>query len=124
MSQATLQTGRWGEDLACDYLERHGYHIVARNVRTPLGEIDCIVQKGRELFFVEVKTRRGDDAGRAIEQIPYHKQRRLIQLANYYLMSHDVMRFYPHIAVVAIDGSPEHYEIEFIPDAVECGMRL
>lgn len=124
MTQATLATGRWGEDLACVYLERHGHHIVARNVRTPLGEIDCIAQKGRELFFVEVKTRRGDEAGRAIEQIPYHKQRRLVQVAKYYLMMNDVMRLFPHIAVIAIDGSPEHYEIEFIPDAVECGMRL
>jgi Holliday junction resolvase-like predicted endonuclease len=73
---------------------------------------------------VEVKTRASFERGRAIEQIPWHKQRRLIRLAQYYIHTHDVMRFSPHIAVVAIDGDPAHYEIEFIPNAVECGMRM
>lgn len=122
MSHDGIETGLWGEDLACRYLEKSGHHIVARNVRTPLGEIDCIAQKGRELYFVEIKTRTGLDMGRAIEQIPWHKQRRLVRLAQYYILTHDVMRLYPHIAVVAIDGDPVRYDIEFIPDAVECGM--
>lgn len=119
-----LQFGRWGEDLACHYLQGQGYHIVARNVRTPLGEIDCIAQKGKEIYFVEIKTRSGDGMGRAVEQIPWHKQRRLIRLAQYYLQRNDVMRLFPHIAVIAIDGDPTHHDIEFIPDAVECGVRV
>jgi putative endonuclease len=110
--------------VACAHLEGLGMHIVARNVRTPLGEIDCVAQKGRELYIIEVKTRSDSSAGRAIEQVPWHKQRRLIRLAQYYLQCNDVVRLYPHIAVVAIDGTPAAYEIEFIPDAVECGMRL
>ncbi len=124
MSLDGIETGSWGEDLACQYLQHRGMTIVARNVRTPLGEIDCIAQRGCELYFVEVKTRTGDGRGRAIEQIPWHKQRRLIRLAQYYIHTHDVMRLYPHIAVVAINGDPSRYEIEFIPDAVECSMRL
>lgn len=122
MNDTLIETGRWGEDAACNYLELSGLKIVARNVRTPLGEIDCIAQKGSELYFVEVKTRTGNDRGRAIEQIPWHKQKRLIRLATYYIHTHDVMRLYPHIAVVAIDGSRERHSIEFIPDAVECGV--
>ncbi|PIR20044.1 MAG: YraN family protein [Deltaproteobacteria bacterium CG11_big_fil_rev_8_21_14_0_20_47_16] len=122
MTTANLQTGWWGERLACSYLEGCGMQIVARNVRTPLGEIDCVAQKGRELYFVEIKTRTGGRAGRAIEQIPWHKQKRLVRLAQYYLRCNDALRFYPHIAVVAIDGTPARYSIEFIPDAVECGM--
>lgn len=121
MSFAGITTGSWGEDVACQFLQRRGLTIVARNVRTPLGEIDCIAQKGSELYFVEVKTRIGCDMGRAIEQIPWHKQRRLIRLAKYYLRIHDVMRLYPHISVVAIDGTRERHTVDFIPDAVECG---
>lgn len=122
MSFEGIETGHWGEDLACRYLKGRGLRIVGRNVRTPLGEIDCIAQRGRELYFVEIKTRSHDVKGRAIEQIPWHKQQRLIRLAQFYIRTHDVLRFYPHIAVVAIDGTPEHHTIDFIPDAVECGM--
>ena len=50
--------GRQGEQLAGAHLERLGFAIVARNVRTRHGEIDLIAFDGRTLAFVEVKTRR------------------------------------------------------------------
>ncbi|NTW44331.1 MAG: hypothetical protein HGB14_07860, partial [Anaerolineaceae bacterium] len=34
------QLGRWGEDTAAAYLIQHGLRELARNVRTPFGEID------------------------------------------------------------------------------------
>jgi len=34
-----------------------GFSVVARNFRTPQGEIDLIVQRKHELIFVEVKGR-------------------------------------------------------------------
>lgn len=122
MSDTLIETGRWGEDVACQFLQRKGLRIVARNVRTPLGEIDCIAQRGRDLYFVEVKTRTTSVMGRAVEQIPWHKQKRLIRLAQYYIRCNEALRFYPHIAVVAIDGTRDRHSIDFIPDAVECGM--
>jgi putative endonuclease len=50
--------GRRGEQLAAGHLERLGYEILARNVRTRAGEIDLIALGERTLVFVEVKTRR------------------------------------------------------------------
>jgi putative endonuclease len=52
--------GRLGEQLAAVHLERLGFAIVARNVRTRYGEIDMIAFDGRTLIIVEVKTRRSD----------------------------------------------------------------
>jgi putative endonuclease len=51
-------TGRRGEFLAAAHLRHRGYRIVARNLRTPVGEIDLIAMDGRVLVFVEVKTAR------------------------------------------------------------------
>jgi len=49
--------GELGEDLACEYLVRKGYKILARNYREKLGEIDIVARaKDRTLVFVEVKT--------------------------------------------------------------------
>jgi putative endonuclease len=40
-----------------------GYVPIARRVRTPVGEIDLIVRRGRGIVFVEVKARgRAEDA--------------------------------------------------------------
>jgi putative endonuclease len=50
--------GRLGERLAAAHLQRLGFTIVERNVRTRYGEIDLIAFDGTTLAFVEVKTRR------------------------------------------------------------------
>lgn len=50
--------GGRGEDAACAHLERLGFAILARNVRTRYGEIDVIAFDRRVLVFVEVKTLR------------------------------------------------------------------
>jgi putative endonuclease len=66
MTQARLETGRRGEDLVAERLERQGWRIVARNQRASevRGEIDLICLDGDALVFVEVKARRlGSFAG-------------------------------------------------------------
>lgn len=50
--------GRRGEDLAAAHLQRLGFRILARNVRTRAGEIDLIARGGGVIAFVEVKTAR------------------------------------------------------------------
>ncbi len=50
--------GRLGERLAAAHLQRLGFAIVERNIRTRHGEIDLIAFDGHALVFVEVKTRR------------------------------------------------------------------
>jgi putative endonuclease len=49
--------GRIGEAVAALYLQLQGWRIVARRVRTPLGEVDLIARRARTTLFVEVKTR-------------------------------------------------------------------
>jgi putative endonuclease len=56
---ARRELGRDGEQLAAEHLERLGFTILARNVRTRHGEIDLIAFDGHALVFAEVKTRRG-----------------------------------------------------------------
>jgi putative endonuclease len=50
--------GQLGERLGAEHLQRLGFEILARNVRTRHGEIDLIAFDGRALVFVEVKSRR------------------------------------------------------------------
>ena len=80
--------GQFGENLAQDYLERHGYRIVARNWRHGrYGEIDLVAYDPRHghLAIVEVKTRRSTQYGSGLEAITPRKQEKLRLLAEVFL---------------------------------------
>lgn len=61
-------TGRNGERLAAAHLERLGFGILARNLRTSAGEIDLIARRGELIVFVEVKAVRLRHGARPPEQ--------------------------------------------------------
>jgi putative endonuclease len=69
--------GSAGEEIAAHWLTDHGFRIVARNVRTPYGELDIVAQKNGEVHVVEVKTRRGIGYGTPLEAIDVRKQQHL-----------------------------------------------
>ncbi len=77
--------GRFGEDLAVATLEDAGWEVLARNWRCRMGELDVIAVDGDEAVFVEVKTRRGDGCGTALEAVTRAKLGRLRLLAGLWL---------------------------------------
>lgn len=50
------ESGRIGEQIAADFLERKGFVVIERNYRKPWGEIDIIAVRAGVVRFVEVKT--------------------------------------------------------------------
>ena len=53
----TTAKGLAAESQAAAYLQAKGYTLLARNFRTPHGEVDLILQHKKTLVFVEVKQR-------------------------------------------------------------------
>lgn len=83
--------GQEGESAAEQYLRHKGYRIVARNLRSSVGELDLVAEDGQALVFVEVKARRTDAFGGAIHAVHQRKQEKLIQLAAQYLARHHIL---------------------------------
>lgn len=52
--------GELGEDIACKYLEKHGFAVLERNYTKKWGEIDIIASREGKLYFIEVKSVSGD----------------------------------------------------------------
>ncbi|MDR0584228.1 MAG: YraN family protein [Treponema sp.] len=80
--------GRKGEEQAAAALEAAGMTIIAKNVRSPSGEVDIVALDGETLVFVEVKAW----SVYGIENLQYgvnlKKQRRIIETAKYFLSGH------------------------------------
>lgn len=82
------KVGAIGEDIAAQYLVKHGFSILEHNFQKRYGEIDIIARHGETLVFVEVKTRKGYAYGTGEESITPWKIKQLIQTAHYYQMLH------------------------------------
>lgn len=81
-----IRLGRVGEDLAARHLRRHGYKILRRNFSAPRGgEVDIVCRHGRELVFVEVKTRSTEEFGRPFDAVDRKKRRLIIRGAMKWL---------------------------------------
>jgi putative endonuclease len=92
--------------LASNWLQQHGYRVVARNWRCPRGELDIICELGDELVFVEVKARRGNQVGAPEEAVTPAKQRRLIRAAQYFLLQRSQEHRSYRIDVIAVEVAP------------------
>lgn len=75
--------GHRAEWIAATLLWLKGYRILARRFKTPVGEIDIVVRRGRVLAFVEVKQRR--TRAEAMESIHAKNQERVMRAAEYYM---------------------------------------
>ncbi len=80
----TKPLGDRGEAAAADFLARKGLSILARQYRTPAGELDIVAKDGAALVFVEVKTRRTARFGRPALAVGASKQARIARAAVWY----------------------------------------
>ncbi len=88
MSATNQATGKHGEQIACAYLQRQEYTILATNWRCVGGEIDIVAQQGEIVVFIEVKTRRTASIDEAFAAITPRKRERMVRAAYAYLEAH------------------------------------
>jgi putative endonuclease len=82
-----MKPGAQAEQVAAEFLQRHGLTLMQTNYRCRFGEIDLILHDGQTLVFAEVRQRSRSDFGGAAASIDAHKQQRLILTAQHYLAS-------------------------------------
>jgi putative endonuclease len=84
--QAAHRLGHGAEDAAQAALERAGWEILARRLRTPAGEVDIVAQKDGLLAIVEVKAR--PDLAAAAGALSLRQQARLVAATDIILAEH------------------------------------
>jgi putative endonuclease len=112
--------GKWGEELAENFLISQKLQPFLRNYRTSYGEIDLIMKNGEEIVFVEVKTRASLSLGYPEISVTPQKCKHLIAAAQAFFQENPNMECNWRIDVVAIQGNPEdkNPKIEWFENAV------
>lgn len=101
---AHLAAGESAEQQALETLVAAGLKPVGRNFRCKHGELDLIMKDGMTLVIVEVRFRKSDRFGSALESVTPAKQSRIIAATQFYLSTRKTnasIRF----DVVAISGN-------------------
>ena len=112
----TASVGKGAEDLACRYLRRRGYRLLARNYRAGRHELDLVMRSEGTIVFVEVRARRSTAFGTPAETVGAAKRRFLLLAAERYLMENGLMDAPARFDVVEVylgDGGIRHIENAF-----------
>lgn len=107
--RAAERSGRRAERIAAWFLRLKLYRVLARRYRTPVGEIDLIVRRGRTIAFVEVKQRPSE--GEGLDAVRPAAARRIARAAEYWVASHPAAATFDRRfdIIVAVSGRlPRH----------------
>ena len=121
-TRAKKNFGDSAERVAALHLEKNGYRIIARNVRTRYGEIDLIAQDADGIAFVEVKARRTRAHGAPEEALTPRKQLKLVQLGDAFIAEHEMFQdaaWRIDVVAVELDKTGKLIRVEIIKNAVQ-----
>jgi len=114
---AAFRLGVSAESVAAIFLGAKGYRTIARRWKSPVGEIDLVIKRGRLIVFVEVKARK--DFDQAAESVLVRQRRRIVAAAQAWLAAHPEhagydMRF--DAVLVSPGRMPQHIVSAFEAD--------
>jgi len=107
--------GHAAEKLAADYLQHHGYRVLALNWRRPRAEIDIVAQaKHGPLTFVEVKYRQTTQQGGGLDYITERKLHQMRFAAELWVAETGYVGEYV-LAALAL-GGPDYQVTDFVAE--------
>lgn len=110
--------GKKAEEEACDYLQAKGFRLLEKNYFCMFGEIDLIMQDGKDLVFVEVRSKSRIDYGNAFESIGRSKIKKLMKTAKHYLQKKKCLyKVNSRFDIVAIHPVQGKMQLEWIKNA-------
>jgi putative endonuclease len=102
MTKHNQRIGKWGEEAVAVYLAGRGYEIIARNARTPYGEIDIVTKQGDITIFIEVKTLTSSRNFFPEQNVTTRKQAHMLACAEHYAAVNAIDHW--QIDVIAVEG--------------------
>ena len=112
------ELGRRGEEAAAHWLNERGFRILDRNWRTGRLELDLVAERGGEVVFVEVKTRRPGPQP-ASEALSWRQRRALRRAAAAWMRHHPTGRAFRFDLLAVTWPARGQPRIELVPGILE-----
>lgn len=117
-AQSSLMFGHKIELWVASELVKQGCCLLARNYRSPFGEIDLIMTDQKELVFIEVRYRKLNHYGDGLESVTKTKQKKIIKTAEFFLNEKaHYQTFFCRFDVVSVTGSMPNQKMTWIRGA-------
>ncbi len=119
--------GRFGEDIACVFLKKHGFKVLERNYSRKWGELDIVAKKAKKLCFVEVKTvsceTGGDDSRsgyRPEDNMSPNKIKKFTRVIQTYLQEKGIneMEWSAALIAIRVDTASKKAKVRFIENLI------
>lgn len=109
--------GKWGEQLAVEFLQKENYTILETNWTFGKAEVDIIARKEQILAVIEVKTRSSLEFGLPQEFVKPKKIKLLTNAINEYVIMND-LDVHVRFDIIAIYSQNKNSnKIEHLTDA-------
>lgn len=110
--------GKWGEEVAAEFLASNGYSILERDWKDGHRDIDIIARTADEtIVFVEVKTRTSDVIAKPEDAITKQKIKSIGKAANAYVKAYQLWNELRFDVITIIGNRKENAQINHIADA-------
>ena len=118
------ERGQQGEREAEKFLSAQRYEILAKNYRSPFGEVDLIALDRHTIVFVEVRTHTGEAFGDPLESVNLRKQRQIAKTALHYLSRNRLFDREARFDVIGIRWEEEKPHLTHIKGAFDLPRSL
>ena len=114
------EVGKWGEEVAVNYLHKKGYTIRECDWRSGHRDIDIIAISPDQRFvvFIEVKTRTTDDVAAPEDAIDSRKIKNLGYAANAYVKLNQIVLDLRFDIITIVGNNQSEPLIDHIEDAI------
>ncbi|WP_298837498.1 YraN family protein [Clostridium sp.] len=113
--------GKFGEEIAENFLKNLNYRIIEKNFRCKCGEIDLIAASKDYICFIEVKTRYGINFGIPAESVTIYKQHKIYKTAQVYILKKNIINsnFRFDVIEVLLNRDNNDFLVNHIEDAFQ-----
>lgn len=113
-------TGDQFEELALTHAMRDGLRLITRNFNCRYGELDLVMRDRDVVVFLEVRYRKSQGFGGALDSVGASKRERLSKAASLFLQANPALAHHPcRFDVMAISGSIESPTIDWQRNAFD-----
>ncbi len=111
--------GKITEAYAENYLIGHGLVVIDRNVHCRQGEIDLVMRDDDTFVFVEVKYRKNNHFGSAIEAVSLAKQNKIRHCVAFFFHKANLNEYNTpcRFDVIALEGNINQPQVTWLKNA-------